>query len=283
MGLTVAPCPATLGAVVTGVALARLTDAEWGQLVEAFHSYGVLIFPDQHLTNDEQVEFSLRLGPLEAVGGRTPGARPEISRISNLNADGSVNRDETTASMRMVIGNMDWHADSSFRDPPAMASILSCHVAAPAGGETEFADMRAAYDALDPATRDRLEGRLVSHSYLYSQGKVGGLEATFTPEQRANMGPVQHPVLRVHPATGRRSLFIGRHAFALSGMPDAEAQTLLESLLAWACQAPRVYTHRWSEGDVVMWDNRCVLHRARPWDYQHPRVMWHTRVAGLAA
>jgi alpha-ketoglutarate-dependent taurine dioxygenase len=227
---------------------------------------------------------SRRLGALEPVGRTAPGGDPDIVRISNLGDDGSVNDDPDSAAMRLVIGNMSWHSDSSFRVPPAKASILSCERASSAGGETEFADMRAAYDALDDDLRRTLDGRLVTHSYLYSQGSVGGLESLhFTPEQRAGMGPTDRPLINVHGVTGRRSLCIGRHAYRLSGMADDDARVLLDDLLAFACRPPRLMLHEWRAGDVVWWDNRSVLHRAHPWNYAEPRIMWHTRVAGDAA
>ena len=281
MGIEVVPSSATLGATVHGVALARISDAEWRVLLDAFHTYGVLVLPDQHLCNDDQIAFSRRLGVLEPVGRTAANGPPDIVRISNLDADGSVDADPGSAAMRLLIGNMDWHADSSFRVPPARASMLSCERPASTGGETEFADMRAAHDALPEDQRRLLEGRLVTHSYLYSQGTVGGLDSlNFTAEQRAGMGPTERPVIDVHPVTGRPSLCIGRHAYRLSGMPDDDAQALLDQLLSAACRPPRVLVHRWRAGDLVWWDNRCVLHRARPWDYAEPRLMWHTRIAG---
>ncbi len=281
MGIEIVPSNATLGATVLGVRLAHITDAQWQELLDAFHAYGVLIFPDQHLRHDEQIAFSRRLGVLEPVGRTVVGEPPEVVRISNLDADGAVNTDPDSAAMRLLTGNMDWHADSSFRVPPARASMLSCERPTSTGGETEFADMRAAYDALDDDMRTFLDGRLVTHSYLYSQGNVGGLDSlNFTPEQRSSMGPTDRPVFDAHPVTGRRALCVGRHAYRLSGMADAAAQTLLDQLLADACRPPRTITHRWSAADLVWWDNRCVLHRGRPWDYAEPRVMWHTRIAG---
>ena len=282
--MEILPSDATLGATVRGVALGRITDAEWPAVLDAFHTYGVLVFPGQFLSADEQIALSRRLGTLEPVGRTVPNGSPDIVRIANLDADGNVIADPAADAMRLVIGNMAWHSDSSFRVPPAKASMLSCEIAASAGGETEFADMRAAYDALDDDTRDLLEGRLVTHSYLYSQGAVGGLDSlNFTPEQRAGMGPTDRPVIHVHEVTGRRSLCIGRHAYRLSGMADDAAQALLDELLDAACRPPRVLRHQWQPGDVVWWDNRCVLHRAQPWDYTEPRVMWHTRIAGDAA
>ena len=275
--LDIDPCGATLGAVVRNRRLGALTDHEFGDVLDAFHSFGVLIFPDQHLSAPEQVEFSLRLGSLEAVGS---AASPHIKAIANMRNDGSIASDLESPSMKVMLGNMGWHSDSSFRTPSSKASVLSCVVSPPSGGETEFADMRAAYDDLDAALRERLGGVIATHSYLYSQGAVGGLDANFTPEQRANMGPTDRPVFNVHPATGRRSLFIGRHVYRLSGMADEDAVALLDELIEWACQPPRTYLHRWTPGDAVMWDNRCVLHRARPWDYTHARIMQHTRIAG---
>jgi alpha-ketoglutarate-dependent taurine dioxygenase len=284
VGIDIVACDATLGAVVSGVHLARIDDRTWRELVDAFHRHGVLIFPAQHLGREDQIAFSRRFGSLEPVGRTVTGGHPDIVRIANLDADGTVRADPGSDALRLLIGNMDWHADSSFRVPAAKASMLSCERPASAHGETEFADMRAAYDALDPATVRLLEGRLVTHSYLYSQGAVGGLDSIdFTPQQRAGMGPTDRPVIHVHEVTGRRSLCIGRHAYRLSGMSDAEAQVLLDRLLADACRPPRTISHTWQAGDLVWWDNRCVLHRARPWDYTEPRVMWHTRVAGDAA
>lgn len=284
MGIDIVPCDATLGAFVHGVALGELTDAEWQVLLDAFHTYSVLIFPGLHPTHDQQIALSKRLGALEPVGRTVGGGEPDIVRISNLDADGNVNDDPGSPAMRLVIGNMDWHADSSFRVPPARASMLSCEQASSTGGETEFADLRAAYELLDDATKQDFASRTVTHSYVYSQGAVGGLDSVnFTPEQRASLGPTERPLIDVHPVTGRPALCIGRHAYRISGMTDDEAQALIARVLDDVCRPPRTLTHRWQVGDLVWWDNRCVLHRARPWDYTEPRVMWHTRIAGEVA
>ena len=284
MAITVTPTGATLGAYVTGVALRSIDDEQWGEVEKAWHEHGVLVFPGQHLTHDEQVAFSTRVGALERLAeAKTETRRVDISRISNVTPDGVVVSDQSAPNIRMIIGNMGWHSDSSFRPVSAKASLLSAHVLPSHGGETEFADMRAAYDALDEERKRQLEGLLGTHSYAYSQGKVGGLEEVFTPEARARMVPVEHPLVRTHPATGRKSLFIGRHVYRVTGMADDDAQSMLDELIAWACQPPRVFKHRWTVGDLVMWDNRCVLHRAHPWDMNEPRVMWHTRVAGDGA
>jgi alpha-ketoglutarate-dependent taurine dioxygenase len=281
MAITVTPTGATLGAVVSGVALRSIDDSTWREIEAAWLEYGVLVFPGQHLSNDEQVAFSSRFGALERLAeAKSATNRIDISRISNLDAQGNVVSDEQAPSIRMIIGNMGWHSDSSFRPISAKASLLSAHVVPPDGGETEFADMRAAYDALPTERRQLIEGRLGTHSYAYSQGRVGGLDKVFTSEAIAKMVPVEHPLVRVHEQTGRKSLFIGRHVYRVTGMADDDAIALLDQLLDWACQPPRVYRHHWTVGDIVMWDNRCILHRARPWDMHAPRVMWHTRVAG---
>ena len=281
MGITVTPTGATLGAYVTGVALRSIDDLQWRAVEDAWHQHGVLVFPDQHLTNDEQIEFSKRVGSLERLAeAKTTTRRPDISRISNVTPEGVVVADQNAPNIRMIIGNMGWHSDSSFRPVPAKASLLSAHVVPTHGGATEFADMRAAFDALPDERKQQLDGLLGTHSYAYSQGKVGGLEEVFTPEARARMVDIEHPIVRVHPATGRKSLFIGRHVYRVTGMTDDDAQAMLDELIAWACQPPRVFTHNWTVGDIVMWDNRCVLHRAQPWDMHEPRIMWHTRVAG---
>lgn len=281
MAIEVTPSTATLGATVRGVSLAHLDEAAWTALLDAFHEHAVLVFPEQFLTRDEQLAFSKRFGPLELVGRSTPGSSPDIAQVSNRCADGTISTDPHSVSMRVLLGNMDWHADSSFRTPPAKASMLTCECAAPQDGETEFADMRAAYDALDEERRTFIEGRIVTHSYLYSHGKLGGLEAdTFTAEQRATMGPADRPIIAQHEVTGRRTLCIGRHAHRLSGLADRDASRFLDELVEWACRAPRVLRHEWHAGDAVLWDNRSVLHRARPWNYDEARVMWHTRIAG---
>ena len=281
MAITVTPTDATLGAFVTGVALRSIDDEQFRAIELAWFDHGVLIFPDQHLTHDEQVEFSRRFGALERLAeSKSATQRVDISRISNVRPDGVVVSDQSAPNIRMIIGNMGWHSDSSFRPVSAKASLLSAHVLPAEGGETEFADMRAAYDALDDARKRELEMLSGTHSYAYSQGKVGGLEEVFTPEARARMVDVEHPIVRTHPSTGRKSLFIGRHVYRVTGMDDTDAQAMLDDLISWACRPPRVYRHRWTVGDIVIWDNRCILHRAMPWDLHEPRVMWHTRVAG---
>ncbi|MYK29909.1 MAG: TauD/TfdA family dioxygenase, partial [Gammaproteobacteria bacterium] len=182
--------------------------------------------------------------------------------------------------MQVLIGNEGWHTDSSYMPISAKASILSAHVLPRAGGETEWADMRAAYQALDDAMRARIEGLAAYHSLFHSQAKIG---------HRAKVGagygfhegePPLRPLVKTHPVTGQAALYIGRHAYGIPGLSEQASEQLLTDLVNFACQPPRTLQHRWAVGDVVIWDNRCVLHRARPYDHRQPRVMQHTRIQG---
>jgi alpha-ketoglutarate-dependent taurine dioxygenase len=179
--------------------------------------------------------------------------------------------------MQVVRGNQGWHTDSTYMSVSAKASVLSARVVPQAGGETEWADMRAAYDALDDATRDQISGLCAYHSIVYSQAKAGFDSAVGYGMDEL---PQLRPLVKIHSVTGRPALFIGRHAHAIPGLTEAESDALLTRLLDDACRPPRVHRHHWQPGDVVVWDNRCVLHRACEWDLAEPRVMVHTRVAG---
>ena len=181
---------------------------------------------------------------------------------------------------RFLRGNQYWHSDSSFKRISAKASLLAALEVPDEGGETEYADMRAAYDALDDATRQRIDGLVAVHSAIYSQRMSMGRDGTFKPGEEENLPPVRQPLVRLHEPTGRKSLFIGRHAQRIEQLDEAEGRALLDELLEGACQPPRVYRHRWSAGDLVLWDNRCMLHRGRPWDTTQRRIMRRTTVAG---
>ena len=158
--------------------------------------------------------------------------------------------------------------------------MLSAEVLPPAGGETEFADMRAAWDALDIETQQKLEGLSAYHSLYYSQSKAGFEHNTDNLYGLHDKGAPLRPIIKTHPETGRKSIYTGRHAYGIPGMSEAESETLLAGLLEQACQPPRVYKHTWQVGDTVVWDNRCVLHRACPYDPQYPRVLRGTRISG---
>lgn len=266
---------ATFGATVTGLRLAALDDETFAALYRVWLDYALLIFPGQHLSKAEQSQFAKRFGPLEF----------DTAPISNVRSDGSVRADDLSDGVIKILrGNMSWHSDSTYMPVQAKGAVFSAEVVPTVGGHTGWADMRAAYDALDAATRARVEGLAAHHSLHYSQSKLGHQTCKADGEYSGyglHEGPVPlRPLVKVHPETGRKSLLIGRHAHNIPGMDQAESERFLEKLVAFACQPPRVYHHDWRPGDAVVWDNRCLLHQATPWDMTQPRVMWHSRIAG---
>ena len=272
----VAPIAATLGAVVTDLELARMDTSTWKTVEQAFHEYAVLVFPGQSLTEEEQVAFANRFGDIEILA---PNPEQRAVAISNQKPDGSIlGADEHR--FKSLRGNEGWHTDSSYMPLAAKASVLSAQVVPSGAGETEWADMRAAYDALDEDTRQRIAPLSAHHSLYHSQAKIGHVVQPGAGYGFHTKGAPLRPLVKIHPVTHRPALFIGRHAHAIPGLDGPESEQLLAALVDFACRAPRTYAHRWRPGDVVIWDNRCVLHRARPYDYSEARVMRHTRVAG---
>ena len=282
--LTITPLHPALAARVDGVDLARpVDDATFRRIFDAFQDYSVLAFSGQRLTDEEQMAFSTRFGPLEVTIssiGQERRLHENLVDLSNVDPD----HDERLmgwSDRRMVYqsGNQLWHTDSSFKPVPAMASLLSGREVPPEGGETEFVSMRHAYATLPEETRRRLEGRVVVHSILYSRSTIA--PGLFDPEHEKGLPPVRQALVRVNPANGRKSIYIGSHAWYIEGLPYDESRRLLDELLAHTTRPEAVYQHRWRQWDLVMWDNRCVLHRGRPWDAgRHRRVMRRTTVAG---
>jgi len=282
MGILVASVRGDFVARVSGLDLSKpLDDGVFAQVRDAFHHYAVLVFPEQRISDDQQIAFSERFGPLEvSIRKDRPRriANPRVSDISNVDErDRVFDPDDERAIYNA--GNRLWHSDSSFKRVPAMASLLSGREVPPEGGETEYADLRAAWDAL-PADRKRgLDELVAEHSFVYSRGLIGYDQ--FTDAERAEVPPVPQAVVRTHPATGRKSLYVGSHASHVIGRPVEESRALLRELLDFATQPQFVYRHAWRQHDLVMWDNRCVLHRGRPWDERrYRRVMHRTTVAG---
>jgi len=270
----VRPLDATFGAIVSGVKLAAIDDSTWRDLHAAWLDYALLIFPDQFLSRDEQIAFARRFGNLEF----------DIAPISNVKKDGTIiAEDDDSDVMKVLKGNMGWHCDSTYMPVQAKGAVFSAEVVPSAGGETGWADMRAAYDALDDKTRAKVERLTAYHSLYYSQSKLG-----HRPKRGSDYsgygfhdGPVPlRPLVKVHPDTGRKSLVIGRHAHNIPEMDKSESERFLQELVDFACQPPRIYQHTWKPGEAVIWDNRCLLHRALPWDMRQPRIMWHSRIAG---
>ena len=279
--MDIKPCEATLGATITGVELGEgLDDDTFGKIEAAWYQYGVLIFPGQDLSDATHIAFSRRFGELERSIAEDSRVPPELIILSNVKHDGTLWLHKSEHGL-FLKGNRGWHTDSSFKRVPAMGSLLAAHQVPDAGGGTEFADMRAAYDELTPYMQAWLEDRVAVHSYVYSQGLVGGL-TVLSEEEQAALPPVQHPLIRTHPKTGRKNLYIGRHASHILSEDEAESRTLLQKLCDDACQLPRTITHYWSAGDLVIWDNRCVLHRGQTWPGDQARVMARTTIAGEA-
>jgi alpha-ketoglutarate-dependent 2,4-dichlorophenoxyacetate dioxygenase len=282
MGILVTPVQGDFVARLTGLDLSRPLDSgDFGQVHDAFNRYAVVIFPEQTLTDDEQIAFSERFGPLEVSLRKDRQRRidnPRISDISNVDEKDRVFDPDDERAIYNA-GNRLWHSDSSFKRVPATASLLSGREVPPEGGETEYADLRGAWDAL-PAERKRgLESLVAEHSFVYSRGLIGYDQ--FTDAERAAVPPVPQAVVRTHPATGRKALYLGSHASHIIGRPVGEGRALLRDLLEFATQPQFVYRHVWRQHDLVMWDNRCVLHRGRPWDERrYRRIMHRTTVAG---
>ncbi len=272
--VTVRPLGAGFAAEVIGLDLARpLDDATRRAVYDAFVRYQVLAFRDQDLTPEQQVAFTEQFGTLERHIARNRGAgNPLVHVVSNLGPDGLPSG---------KLGSTRWHTDKSFRPEPSLATILHAVTMPPDGGDTCFADMYAAYDALPEAEKTALAGVRVVHSWELSRQKIG---ERATPEEIRDAPPMSHPLVRVHPDSGRKCLFMGEHASHLDGRPLEEGRARLAALEAHATEERFVYRHRWRAGDVLMWDNRCLLHRADAnFDAaRHPRVLHRTCLRGSA-
>jgi alpha-ketoglutarate-dependent 2,4-dichlorophenoxyacetate dioxygenase len=271
---------------VSGVDISQPLSREEVAAIEAgMDRYAVLVFHDQKITDEQQMAFSRNFGPLEdARGGNITKPedkrlQPGMNDVSNLGKDGRP-LDRDSRQRLFNLGNMLWHSDSSFRPIPAKYSLLSARVVNPVGGNTEFADMRAAYDALDAGTKALIEDMICEHSLMYSRGSLGMLD--YSEEERAMFRPVRQRLVRTHPVTGRKSLYLASHAGGIVGMPMADARILLRDLNEHATEPRFVYVHTWRVGDFVMWDNRQMMHRVRRYADAQPRDMRRTTVAGDA-
>ena len=276
MSITITPVSAGFVAQVTQVDLNALDDALWAKIYAAFLEYAVLVFPEQHLTDAAQGLFAERFGTIEQLNSKQKS--PNV-QISNKKPDGRLAQPDEY-QYQILKGNEGWHTDSTYMPLASKAAMLTAVELPSSGGETGFADMRAAWDALSPEKQAMIEPLYAHHSLYYSQAKTGFVHKTEGHYGLHNKGAPLRAIVKTHPETGRKSIYTGRHAYAISGLSDVDSERLLKDLLDAACQAPRVYTHQWSVGDTVVWDNRCVLHRARPYDRREPRVLRGTRIAG---
>ena len=269
-------------AEVSGVDLRRPVEPDTlNEIVAALDRYAVLVFRDQPLTDQQQIAFSGQLGPLETTRqAMRPGHKmrlnPHMSDISNLDENSRIMSGDDYRRMS-GLANRLWHTDSTYKRVPAKYSLLSAHIVPAEGGETEFTDMRAAYDALPDAMKARIEGLVAEHSIFHSRGTIGF--ADFTPEERAGLPPVPQVLVRVHPGSKRKTLYLASHAGRIEGMPVPEGRMLLLDLMEHATQRQFVHTHRWRVGDLVIWDDRCTMHRARPYDMTQVRDMRRTTVS----
>ncbi|HEX6442372.1 MAG TPA: TauD/TfdA family dioxygenase [Stellaceae bacterium] len=244
------------------------------EIRQAIDDYAVLIFHDQRLDDDTQLAFARRFGriePPQAYSGPRR-LRPEFADVSNLDAD---NKPRAAGDRRRMnaLGNMLWHTDASFRLVSGALSMLYAHAVPTPGpkgdGATEFADLRAAYDALSPAMKDLVEPLVAEHSIFHSRGQIGF--TGFTDEERAAMPPARHRIVRVHPGSGRKALYLASHASHVIGWPVPDGMLLLRELIEHASQPEFVHSHQWRKGDLVIWDNRCTMHRGRRYDETQPR------------
>ena len=267
---------------VSGVDLREPLDAATvTALNDAINRFGVLVFHDQFITDGQQQEFSRNFGELETTVRAyrkdfVPRLDVHMADISNLDEN---NRILPPSDRRRLnaLGNRLWHSDSSFKRVPARFSLLSARVIPSWGGETQFADMRAAWDALPDAMKARVEGLVCEHTQLFSRAKIGFTD--WAEEERAKMAPVPQVLVRTHPGSGRKSLYLSSHAGRIQGMEEPEARMLLLDLTEFATQREFVYTHVWKVGDLVMWDNRCTMHRAREYDETQVRDLHRTTVS----
>ena len=272
----------TFFAEVKGVDISKPLSPElFAEILTAFHDNAVLVFRDQPLTHQQHIDFSTNFGPLFEV---TNYHRPEKERalpskltdISNIDHTGAIQSGDNH-QRHFNLGNRIWHTDNTFKHVPARCSLLYATEVPSSGGETEFADMRAAYDALPQDRKDEIGELVVEHSIVYSRQRAGYDD--YTDGARIELQPAQQVLVRHHP-TGRKALYLASHAARVIGWPEAEGRALLDELTEFATQVKFTYAHRWRAHDLMIWDNRCTMHRSRPYpDTTERRVMQRTTVS----
>jgi len=283
MTVEVHPILGDFGAEVTGVDLTRpLPPEAFAAIEDTFERYAVLLFPDQPVTDEQQLAFTALFGPLEMnpdyAGGKM-FRRREVADFTNVAEDERLMAaDDPRRAFNLA--NQLWHTDSSFKHVPSKCSVLSAHEIAAVGGQTEYADMRAAWDALPEAKQRELDGLVAEHSIFQSRKRLGFTQ--FNPEIDRLLPPVRQLLVRHHKRSGRSSLYLASHASHVIGWPEAKGAALIDELMDFATEPRFVYRHRWRKNDVVMWDNRCTMHRGRPWDAgKYRRVMHNTKAADI--
>ena len=277
----IGPC---FAAEAHGVDLTKpLSEEEISAIHAGMDRYAVLVFHDQPLDDEQQLAFTRSLGEIEHAIGTSLRAPDEyrlptsFADVSNLDKDNRVFARDDRRRL-FAIGNRLWHSDSSFKTVPAKYSLLHARCIPSRGGNTEFADMRAAYDALDAETKAEIEDLICEHSQIFSRQQLGFFD--FSEEERERFKPVRQRLVRTHPVTGRKSLYLASHAGGIVGWPVPEARAFLRDLIEHATQRQFVYAHTWRVGDLVMWDNRQTMHRARPFPAHEPRDVRRTTLVG---
>ncbi len=276
---------AGFAAEVSGIDLSRAMDGDaFVPIRDGLDHYGVLVFRGQDLDEDSHIAFSRHFGDLETSIRRHRArnvGRDELSDISNVAPDGSIHALDSE-HMSYNLGNQLWHADSSFKRIPALASLLYALEVPPRDGATEFADQRAAWDGLDAEIQTRIDGMVGQHSLAHSRAAMGyDAQKNFKVVEKAETPPVPQALVQQNPRTGRKALYAGAHVSHIQGLEKVESDSLLAELRQHATQPHLLYCHAWQPGDLVIWDDRATLHRGRPWDNRHRRVMRRTTIAGI--
>ncbi len=275
MAYKLEPLERSFGAVITEINLVNIQDSDFDSLYSDWLKYALLIFPQQHLTNEEQINFAKRFGEMEY----------DISELSNVKKDGSVRDPNNDDYVKMLKGNIEWHHDSTYMPIQAKGSVFTAHTVPSSGGETGWVDCRASYAALENEMKEKLKNLNAYHSYEYSQKERYGHKSKEESEFSGYGFDVDpkplRPLVKIHPETGIKCLTIGRHIYKIPGMEDDEARSLAKELEEFSLSNQEwIYHHNWKKGDAVIWDNRCLMHQACPWNYEEPRIMFHSRIAG---
>jgi alpha-ketoglutarate-dependent 2,4-dichlorophenoxyacetate dioxygenase len=286
MPVAIRPLHPFIAGEVSGIDITKPVSKDDVAAIEAgMDTHAVLVFRDQKFTDDQQMVFGQNFGRIETSRGSNVTKPADLRLTHGMNDVSNLDKNHKPlprdSRQRLFnLGNMLWHSDSSFRAIPAKYSLLSARIVNPKGGNTEFADMRAAYDALDDETKREIEDYVCEHSLMYSRGSLGFLD--YSDEEKETFKPVRQRLVRTHPVTGRKSLFLSSHIGTILGMPMPEARILVRDLTEHATQPQFVYVHKWKVNDLVMWDNRQTMHRGRRYDESQPRDVRRTTVAGDA-
>ena len=267
---------AEFGSIVTEIELENLSSEETDHIVSLWNERALLIFPEAFLSKQGQDDFAKIFGNLEF---------PRTA-ISNVGKNGMIHQKPDDDVVKVIRGNEGWHHDSTYMPIQALGAVFTADIVPDEGGLTGWADMRAAYDALDVHTQEKVDTLSAFHSYYYSQGRDGYLpndqndDGTYNAYGFHDGEACLRQLVKVHPVTNLPNLLIGRHAHNVTGMNESESEEFMDGLNDFACNESRTYFHNWKEGDAVVWDNRRLMHRVTPYDMSKPRRMWHTRIAG---